>query len=56
MRYTIVPGNKPSSVALHQNYAIEYLNALMKCQIFILNPNMPKTNLDGAEESTIKNF
>ena len=27
----------------------------MKCQIFVLNLNMPKTMWDGAEEPTINN-
>ena len=39
MEYTIVSGNKTSSVALHPNYAIVFieLTVLIKCQIFILN-------------------
>ena len=56
MGYTIVSGDKPSSVAIHKNYAIIYRNALIKCVIFVLNLNMPKTKWDVAEESTINNF
>ena len=33
-----------------------YRNALIKCQIFVLNLNMPKTKWDGAEKPTIDNF
>ena len=41
MGYTIVSGNRPSSVALHQNHAkCIYRNAWIKCQIFVLNLNM----------------
>ena len=48
MDYTIVSGNKPSSVALHQNHAIKsiYRNALIKWQIYVQNLNMPKTKWD----------
>ena len=57
MGYTIVSGNKPSSVALHQNHAIVFIEMLLiKCQIFFLNLNMPKTKWDGAEEPTLNNF
>ena len=36
--------NKPLSVALHQKHAIIFIEMLLiKCQIFILNLNMPKT-------------
>ena len=53
--YTIVSGNKPSTVALYQNHAIVFIEMLfIKCQIFVLNLNMPKTKRDGAEEPTIK--
>ena len=55
MGYTIVSGNKPSPVAInvHQNHAkVFYRNALIKCQIYILNFNMPKTKWDGAEDNS----
>ena len=49
MGYTIVSGNKPSSVALHQNHAnIIYRNALIKYKIFVLNHNVSKTKWDGV--------
>ena len=58
MGYTIVSGNKPSPVALHQNHAIIVVfieMLLIKCQIFVLNLNMPKTKRDVDEEPTINN-
>ena len=33
-----------------------YRNYLIKCRIFILNLNVPKTKWDGAEEPTINHF
>ena len=59
MGYTIVSGNKPSLVALHQNHTKSiYRNALIKTQIFVLNLNMPKTKweIEGAEDPTINHF
>ena len=58
MGYTIVSGNKPSSVALHQNHAIILIEMFNKCQSFIiiLNLKMPKIKWDGAEELTINHF
>ena len=53
----IVSRHKPSSVALHQKSCNSiHRNALIKCHIFVLNLNMPKTKWDGAEEPTINNF
>ena len=58
MSYTIVSGNKPSSVVLHQNHVVSsiFRKAWIKCQILIRNLNMPKTKWDGAKEPTINNF
>ena len=59
MGYTIVSGNKPSSIALHQNNAIlVFIEMILinKCQSFILNLKMPKIKWDGAEDPTIMNF
>ena len=57
MGYTIVSGNKPSPVTLHQKACNNIdRNALIKCQIFVLNINIPKTKWDGAEEPTINKF
>ena len=54
MGYTIISDNKPSSIALHQNHAISiYQNAVIKCQLNVLNFNMPKTKWGGAEDPTI---
>ena len=33
-----------------------YRNAFIKCQIFFLNLNMPKTKWEGAEDAKINNF
>ena len=58
MGYMIVSGTKPSSVALHQNHANVFTEMLLliKCQIFILNRNMPKTKWEGSEDDKIKHF
>ena len=57
MGYTIVSGNKPSSVALHQNHAKVFIEILLiKYLIFVLNLNMPKTKWEGAEDPTINHF
>ena len=58
MGYTIVSGNKPSSVPLHQIHAILFIEmkCFNKCQISIWNLKMPKIKWDGAEEATINNF
>ena len=58
MGQTIGSGNKPSSVALHQNHAIVFIyrNAWIKYQILILYLNMPKTKWEGVEEPTINTF
>ena len=54
MAYTIVSGNKSSSVALHQNHAILFIEMhLIKCKIFVLNLNMPTTNRNGAEDPAL---
>ena len=55
MGFTIVSGNKPSSVALHKkscNYSI-YRNGWIKCRIFVLNLNVSKTKWDDAEKPII---
>ena len=39
-----------------KSYNSTYRNASIKCQIFVLNLNMPKTKWDDAEEPTINNF
>ena len=56
MGYTIVSGNKLSSVFLHLNHAKYCRNDLIECQIFVLNVNTPKTKWEGAEGPTIDNF
>ena len=57
MGYTIVSGNKPSPVAQYQQSCnIIQRNALIKCQICIINLNLPKPKWGGAEDPTIKNF
>ena len=56
MGYTLVSGNKPASVALHQNHAKYCRKDLIVCQIFVLNLNIPKTKWEGAEDPTIYNF
>ena len=54
MGYTIVSGNKPSSLALHRNHAIVFNEMLLnKCQSFILNHKMPNIKWDGTEDPTI---
>ena len=57
MGYTILSGNKPSSVAIHQNHSKVFIEMLLliKCQIFVLNLNMPK-KWEGAEYPTINDF
>ena len=55
--FMIVMGNIPSSVALHENHAKVFINMLnIKCQILVLNLNMPKNKWEGAEDPTINNF
>ena len=53
MSYTIVSGNKPSSVALnvHQNRPIVhvFIEMFKKMPSFNLNLKMPKSKWDGAE-------
>ena len=56
MDYTIVSGNRPSAVPLHQNPAIVFNEMIKNCQIFVLNLNMPYTKWDGSEEPAINNF
>ena len=54
MDQTIVVCTKTSSVALHQNHAIEFIKILeSKYQILNLNFILPKSN---AQEPTINNF
>ena len=52
MGYTIGSGYKSSSVVLHQNHAILFVER----QIFILNLKMPKYKWDDVKEPTINIF
>ena len=58
MAYTIVSGNKPlTSIPTSISCNSIYRNALIRCQILVLNLNMlKKTKWDGAEEPAIKFF
>ena len=49
MRYTIVTGNKPSQVALHQNHTILVFIEMLEYNVkylFFINHNMPNIKWD----------
>ena len=55
MGYTIVLGNQPSSVILHQNHSLASIeNVWIKSQFSTLN--MPQTTWDTNDEPTINTF
>ena len=56
MGYTLVSGNKPSSVALHHNHVILFIEMLKQMPTFYYKYQIPKIKWDGAEEHTINNF
>ena len=55
MSYTIVSGNKPSSVKPYTKTMQYYLSKCVnKCQRFILNLKMTKIKWSGAEELNLR--